>query len=157
MCCCWWCWWSYTCVSAWYASESGLLLVEVMKFYVKFNPYARWLALFLKNMVTQFLGSLKQPQWRNKNVYSSIQLKYTVKEDFLLLKVPSQKLLRPNLTVGFRRIWSDFELWPDLVRLGRIWLEFVGICWILSDSVGFGQFRSDSVRFGPPGILESPC
>ena len=35
----------------------------------------------------------------------------------ILEKVPSQKLLRPNPTVGFGRIWSD------LVRFGRIWSD----------------------------------
>ena len=44
-----------------------------------------------------------------------------------LIEVPSQKLLRPNPTVGFGRIRSD------LVGFGRI----------RSDSVGFGRIRSD--------------
>ena len=57
-------------------------------------------------------------------------------------KVPSQKLRRPNPTVGFGRIWSD------LVGFGRIWSDLVGFGRIQSDLVGFGRNWSDSVGFG---------
>ena len=79
-----------------------------------------------------------------------------------------QKLLRPNQTVGFRRIWSDSvgfgrirsdlvgvgRIRPDFVGFGRIWPDLVGFGWIWSDFdlwsdlVGLCVIMLDSVRFG---------
>ena len=70
------------------------------------------------------------------------------------VKVPSQKLLRPNQTVGlcldYGRIWSDFvgfrRISSDFVGFCRIWSDLVGFCWIWSDLVGFCRILSDLVR-----------
>ena len=77
--------------------------------------------------------------------------------DSTLLKVPSQKLLRPNPTVGFGRIQSDLvgfsrfrsnlvglgRIRSDTVGFGQIWSDLVGFGWIWSDLVGFGRIWSD--------------
>ena len=73
-------------------------------------------------------------------------------QTFFLEKVPSQKLLRLNPTVGFCRIWLDSvrfgRIWSDSVTFGRIWSDLVGFGRIWSDLVGFGRIWSDLVGFG---------
>ena len=74
---------------------------------------------------------------------------FSVFDPFVKYKVPSWKLLRPNPTVGFCRIWSDSagfgRIWSDLDRFGLIWSDLVGFGLIWSDLVGVASGRGPNI------------